>query len=156
MWLDLYTRSKADSVLPQLHFLAYGEKKPARTFVGVDSMKLYADCCYNTGSSGAWMWIDGRCAFLVRRKAVATIVSTYPNPASDILHVATNITTAEPAPALLELFDPGGQLVRSTNLTMGNQDTITPIDVHDLPAGRYTVRLSTGTSISARTVVVLR
>ncbi|MCZ7556755.1 MAG: VWA domain-containing protein [Bacteroidia bacterium] len=154
--IDLYTRSNADSLLPRLRFLAHGEKKPMRTFVGVDSMKLYADCCYNTGSSGQWVWVDGRCEFLVRRKAVATIVSTYPNPAYDMLHVATSITSTETAPALLELFDARGQLVRSVHLSTEISERITSLGVQDLPPGRYTIRLSTAASISARTVMVVR
>jgi len=154
--LSLYTRKRSPELLPLLRFTGEAGRQPQRAWVQVDSMTLYADCCYDAGADSTRLWIDGRCEFLVRRKSVATVVSTYPNPASDILHVATSITTAELAPALLELFDAGGQRVRIALLSTDIPERNTSFEVQDLPPGRYTIRLTTATSISVRTVVVVR
>jgi hypothetical protein len=154
--LWLYTRQRSPELLPLLRFTGEAGRKPQRTRVQVDSMTLYADCCYDAGKDSTAFFIDGRCEFLVKRKAVSTIVSTYPNPAADMLHIATSITSPETASALLELFDAGGQLVRRSPLSTETQERITTLGVQDLPPGRYTIRLSTAASISSRTVVVVR
>ena len=154
--LDLYTRSRADSLLPRLRFLTVGERKPRTTHVAIDSMTLYADCCYDSGADSALLWIDGRCEFLVRRKNAAAIVSAFPNPASEAVYVVVSSGSAHAQDAVLKMYDSGGQRLRSVVLTQDIPDNIIALDVRDLPAGRYTVRLSTETSISARTVMVVR
>ena len=154
--LSLYTRKRSPELLPLLRFTGEAGRKPSITRVQVDSMALYADCCYDAGADSVLLWIDGRCEFLVRRKTATAIFSTYPNPASEMVYVVVSGGSAHAPNAVLEMYDSGGQRVRSVDLTQDIPDNIIALDVHDLPVGRYTVRLSTPTSISARTVVVVR
>jgi hypothetical protein len=92
----------------------------------------------------------------VRRKNAAVITAAFPNPASDMLHVQTNKGSGQSTDAMLELFDSQGQAIRSVHMSADSEDELITFDVRELPAGRYTVRLRSGESISVRTIVVVR
>jgi len=154
--LSLYTRKRSPELLPLLRFIGEAGRTPQHARVQVDSMTLYADCCYDAGADSTLFWIDGRCEFLLRRKSVATIQAIFPNPASEMMYVVVSGGSGHTPDAVLEMYDSGGQRLRSVDLTHLIQDNIIALDVYGLPAGRYTVRLSTASSISARTVVVVR
>jgi hypothetical protein len=154
--ISLYTRTRSPELLPLLRFMGEAGRKPQRARVQVDSMTLYADCCYDAETDSTAFWIDGRCEFLVRRKNAAVIAAAFPNPASDMLHVQTNKGSGQSTDAMLELFDSQGQAIRSVHMSADSEDELITFDVRELPAGRYTVRLRSGESISVRTIVVVR
>ena len=70
-----------------------------------------------------------------------------PNPASDSFRIEGHFAQQQ-----VEIFSMEGRLVRS----IGTVYTNTPIEVNDLPAGAYLVRLSSGANSAMRRLVVAR
>lgn len=73
--------------------------------------------------------------------------SILPNPASESFRVEGRFAQQQ-----VEIFSMEGRLV----LSIGTVYTNTPIEVNDLPAGAYLVRLSSGNSSAMRRLVVAR
>ena len=154
--LSLYTTSTKIEIVPRLQFLSRGERSPARTHIRIDSVTIYAACCMDAGSDFLGFWIDGRCNFLVREKNVARIESVWPNPAADVIH-ANVLSRGEQRHAEMELYDARGILLRSMRIDTENiseQEVLIPTQM--LPPGRYTLLLRGASSISKRSVLIVR
>jgi hypothetical protein len=154
--LSLYTRKRSPELLPLLRFMGEAGRKPQRARVQVDSMTLYADCCYDAETDSTAFWIDGRCEFLLRRVDAPIIRAIYPNPASDYLTIDVSLPASSPEGGRLELFDSNGSLLRCATLETTTFEQSIRFDVGGLPPGQYTVRLVAGASIGSRTVILLR
>ncbi|MBE0645710.1 MAG: VWA domain-containing protein [Bacteroidetes bacterium] len=152
--LSLYTRSGKSELLPRLQFAVKGERSPVHAYVRVDSMTMYADCCADAGADSALLWIDGICDPLLRLRNAPAIISAWPNPARDMLHVRVRIPGIDHRPAILELYDAAGERVHSENITLADAESTLPVE--NLTPGHYTLRLESGGVTVLRPVIVLR
>ena len=97
--------------------------------------------------------VDGTLAVSVEPAPAApeSFMDVYPNPAWDRIHVVLPRPNADVQ--RLELVDALGRRVRVVDGLAGRAATVT-LDVHDLPAGVYVVRIIRQAGVASRSVVV--
>jgi len=89
-----------------------------------------------------WSFHTGTPSSIDMRDIATTLVTFYPNPVEDILHIQTTETVRQ-----IEIFNLQGSLVM---VVKGNATTI---DVSRLPAGTYMIRFTTETGVSTQRFV---
>ncbi len=80
-----------------------------------------------------------------------TSFALYPNPTDDMLNI--NLTFGVAQDATIQLVSMSGQVMYTENTSVSANYT-TAIDVSDIPAGVYMVRINSGLQSSVRTVVI--
>jgi len=89
-----------------------------------------------------WSFTTGAATSIEIPTPTATLVTFYPNPVEDILHIETTETVRQ-----IEIFNLQGALVMTVE---GNT---TAIDVSNLPAGTFMIRFITETGVSTQRFV---
>jgi len=89
----------------------------------------------------------------VDEKEIVTNLQVFPNPATDIINVS--FSQEVPQNVSLELLDVRGRKLRqASNLNGGTGAVNYSLDINELPAGFYLLRLSSERGVQSRKVVV--
>ena len=83
---------------------------------------------------------------------IAQILSIYPNPAKDVLNIA--LTTESAENINLELLTVDGKTIKQQAFRTNGDYQLIPMAVNNLPGGFYFVRLSSGSNIVTKKVVI--
>lgn len=81
-----------------------------------------------------------------------SITSVYPNPATDILNIEYAAETSELTN--LQLFDISGKLVHALNVKPISANNRLILNVNELPAGFYTLTITSGTKQSSKKIII--
>jgi uncharacterized repeat protein (TIGR01451 family) len=79
-------------------------------------------------------------------------VKVFPNPANDLLNVAIDVTGAEEA--LITLVAMDGRVMQEQQVEMGGFYQLVPVNVAQLPAGMYFVKVQAGSKMTTQKVVI--
>lgn len=118
---------------------------------------------HGAGGDGDWVSAAGSDSFgsvsgveeTVSAFAADATVDVYPNPAGT--EATATFVLARPGEITLELFDAGGRKVRNivqSGSRAGTQQVA--VNVEDLPAGLYMLRITSGNAIRTAPVIVRR
>jgi hypothetical protein len=79
-------------------------------------------------------------------------VKVFPNPANDLLNVAIDVTGAEEA--LITLVAMDGRVMQEQQVEMGGFYQLVPVNVAQLPAGMYFIKVQAGSKMTTQKVVI--
>jgi hypothetical protein len=79
-------------------------------------------------------------------------VKVFPNPANDLLNVAIDVKGAEDA--LITLVAMDGRVMQEQQVEMGGFYQLVPVNVAQLPAGMYFVKVQAGGKMTTQKVVI--
>ena len=89
----------------------------------------------------------------LKEDIIESSVKIYPNPASDHALVALQLT--ENQDVLIEVVDMMGQIVYSnTELNVEKGRTVHHVNTAELSSGMYTLKLSAGSSVASKRLMV--
>ncbi len=79
-------------------------------------------------------------------------VKVFPNPASDLVNVAIDLEQA--APAVISVMSMDGRLLQQQRIALDGAAQIVPLQVSQLPAGMYMIKVQAGSRTSVEKVVL--
>jgi hypothetical protein len=85
--------------------------------------------------------------------STVTSISLYPNPASETLYLESQGAAVQ---GTVSIFDLSGRLVMDLPLTLNTAQAVQRLELRDLEAGLYTIRLNNGVQVQQESLLITR